>query len=231
MYEVTFEDKTRSLSLSLPPSPALCFFSLMLLLLLERDSPHTKYTALQVLFNLWFVLPPGILFVCMDRSVSEYHILYLCNMFGTVFLIIDLILATPLQMIVLEVDVLSCTAYCIYNPAKYVITFSSFMCLQIQKFALRFVSVYETDQFISSLKVYLLISFDVPCVDMSVLYRVECYIRLLACHFTSFQYKHVMFVYQEILDDSSDAGEPSSNFGSARSPPSECVISSESPYR
>ncbi|XP_074381142.1 protein POOR HOMOLOGOUS SYNAPSIS 1 [Apium graveolens] len=58
---------------------------------------------------------------------------------------------------------------------------------QVQKFALRFLSVYETEQFISSLK--------------------------------------------EILDDSSDAGEPSSNFGSARSPPSECVISSESLYR
>ncbi|KAL8157054.1 hypothetical protein AgCh_001957 [Apium graveolens] len=57
----------------------------------------------------------------------------------------------------------------------------------VQKFALRFLSVYETEQFISSLK--------------------------------------------EILDDSSDAGEPSSNFGSARSPPSECVISSESLYR
>ncbi|WOH16569.1 hypothetical protein DCAR_0936125 [Daucus carota subsp. sativus] len=58
---------------------------------------------------------------------------------------------------------------------------------QIHKFALRFLSVYETEQFISSLK--------------------------------------------EILDDSSDVGEPSSNFGSAQSPPSECVISSGSPYR
>ncbi|WOG87134.1 hypothetical protein DCAR_0206357 [Daucus carota subsp. sativus] len=66
---------------------------------------------------------------------------------------------------------------------KYVLAFSCFTCLQIHKFALRFLSVYETEQFISSLKVYFLVLFAVPC---------------------------------DILDDSSDVGEPSSNFGSAQ---------------